>query len=88
MNTTTTTLETLGYSIEARGITADPNGLHLLAHTARDLGVNEVLVDVMVDEEQPPVARVRAFARVSSSVATALEDGMSPSIERELAYAC
>lgn len=88
MKTTTTTLETLGYSIEARGISADPVSLSLLAHAARDLGVNDVLVDVMVDEQEPAVARVRAFARVSTTVDAALRAGFEPSEQRELAFAC
>ena len=57
-------IETLGYAIEARGIDADPVALLLLAHSARDLGINEILVSVMVDEDQPAVVRVRAFARL------------------------
>jgi hypothetical protein len=88
MMTTTTTLETLGYSIEARGISADPISLSLLARDARDIGVNAVLVDVMVDESQPAVARVRAFGRVSSTVDSALRQGFAPAKTRELAYAC
>jgi hypothetical protein len=88
MKTTTTTLETLGYSIEARGISADPTSLNLLARAAREYGVNDVLVDVMVDEQQPAVARVRAFARVSTCVDAALRDGFEPADQRELAYAC
>ena len=37
----------------------------MLAHTARDLGVNELLVSIMVDEREPEVARLRAYARVT-----------------------
>jgi hypothetical protein len=81
---TTTSLSHLGYAIEADGITADPTSLALLAHAARDLGVNEVLVDVMIDDSAPAVARVRAFARVSSRVADRLD--VTPAA-RELAYA-
>jgi hypothetical protein len=84
MMTTTTTLETLGYSIEARGISADPISLGLLARDARDIGVNAVLVDVMVDESQPAVA----LGRVSSTVDSALRQGFAPAKTRELAYAC
>lgn len=81
---TTTSLTHLGYAIEADGITADPTSLALLAHAARDLGINEVLVGVMVDEQAPAVARVRAFARVSSRVADRIDVAMPT---RELAYA-
>ncbi len=89
MNTTTTdTIEYLGNEIAEHGISADPTSLHLLAHAARDLGVNEVLVDVMVDDREPANARVRAFARVSTSVSFALRDGYVLGAERELAPAC
>lgn len=58
----------LGEAIDRFGISADPSGLHRLAHEARDRGVDSLLVDVMVDEYEPAVARVRAFARVSSAL--------------------
>lgn len=79
-------IESLGYAIEARGIDADPASLLLLAHAARDLDVNEVLVDVMVDDDQPAAARVRAFARVSTSVSLSLADAAAR--RRALAPAC
>lgn len=81
---TTTSLTHLGYAIEADGITADPDSLALLALAARDLGVSEVLVDVMTDEQAPPVVRVRAFGRVSSSVAGRIG---TDTHARKLAYA-
>lgn len=58
----------LGAVIEKHGIAADPTGLRLLAREARGRGVDRVLVDVMVDEQEAPVARIRAFARVSSAL--------------------
>jgi hypothetical protein len=85
MNTTLSSLETLSYAIESNGIAADPITLNLLADDARDLGVKEVLIDIMVDDRQPPVARVRAYARVSTSVA-ALRYG--PTSHYQLALAC
>ncbi|MDQ5974610.1 MAG: hypothetical protein QG661_1819 [Actinomycetota bacterium] len=90
MTTTTTTsaIESLGYAIEARGIDADPVTLLLLAHTARDLGVSDLLVNVMTDEDQPANARVRAFARVSSAVSMTLSDEVVASAQRELLPAC
>ena len=69
-NSGTASLAVLDYVIEADGIAADPVGLLLLAHEARDLGISELMVDVMVDEAQPEVARIRAYARVSVQVAT------------------
>lgn len=97
MNTQTTTAETtsmhaladLGFAIEDRGINADPVALLLLAHTARDLGVNDFLVGLMVHEDEPANARVRAFARVSSAVSLALatDTSVAPR-KRELLPAC
>lgn len=92
MNTQTTTtareFESLGFAIEACGIDADPVTLLLLAHTARDLGVNDLLVNVMVDEDAPTNARIRAFARVSSAVSIALSEGRPNAEVRELLHAC
>ncbi len=68
-------IDDLGYAIAARGIHAEPATLLQLADTARDLGVDDLLVDVMVDGDEPPAARVRAFARVSTRVASVLRDG-------------
>lgn len=85
MNTTLDSLNTLGYAIESNGITADPITLNLLANDARDLGVKEVLIDIMVDDSAPSVARVRAFARVSSTVAAS---GYVSTPNYQLALAC
>ncbi|MEI6362641.1 MAG: hypothetical protein WCP95_10950 [Actinomycetes bacterium] len=86
--TTRDSIEYLGNEIAENGIPSDPTSLSLLASAARDLGVNDVLVDVMVDDHEPENARVRAFARVSTTVSTALRDGFVPRVERELAPAC
>ncbi len=90
MNTDTTTtreIAVLGFAIEACGIHADPVTLLLLAHAARDLGVNELLVNVMVDEDAPANARIRAFARVSSEVSLAISEPTATP-QRELLPAC
>ena len=68
-------IDDLGYAIAARGIHAEPATLLQLADTARDLGVDDVLVGLMVDDDEPAAARVRAFARVSTRVASVLRDG-------------
>jgi hypothetical protein len=68
-------IDDLGYAIAARGIHAEPATLLQLADTARDLGVDDLLVDLMVDDDEPAAARVRAFARVSTRVASVLRDG-------------
>lgn len=79
----------LGRALDA-GLEPDTVELLLLAHTARDLDVNEILVQVMIDDEQPSVARVRAFARVSVQVAARLHeiDGATPQHDHELQPAC
>lgn len=85
---TISTIRALDFAIEDRGMDADPVGLLLLAHAARDLGVTDVLVSVMIDDSEPEPARVRAYARVAVEVA----DRMSPSLAahdtRELQPAC
>ncbi|MFM8894055.1 MAG: hypothetical protein ACKOE2_01460 [Actinomycetales bacterium] len=52
--------------VASSGIDADRLQLLNLAHDARDLGVSSVLIDVMVDEQAPIVARLRAYGRVSA----------------------
>lgn len=59
-------LSQLGDTITTRGVAAVDVELLLLAHDARDRGVEPVLVDVMVDLEAPSVVRERAFARVAA----------------------
>ncbi len=86
-HTTTARIKSLGYQLEADGISADPVDLLLLAHTARDLGVNGLLIDLMIDEEEPEVARIRAFSRVAVQVNNRLHEGMHTD-ERELLHAC
>lgn len=87
--TTTARITSLDYVLEAEGMNADPVSLLLLAHTARDLGVSELLVSIMVDEREPEVARLRAYARVSVQV-SALLGGRDHvvAVERELQPAC
>lgn len=87
-HTTTARIASLDYLVEARGIAADPVSLLLLAHTATDLGVNEILVNLMVDEHEPEVARIRAYARVAVQVANRLGDAASSTDRRELQPAC
>jgi hypothetical protein len=85
--TPTANLARLDYAIEADGIHADSVSLLLLAHSARDLGVNDTLVSVMIDEAEPEVARVRAYARVASVVGTRLASRPSAAV-RQLVPAC
>jgi len=68
MNTKQMTNEVsrLTEQVAASGIDSDRLGLLNLAHDARDLGVSTVLIEVMVDEDAPVAARLRAYGRVSS----------------------
>jgi len=84
--TTTHSIESLSIAIATRGIDADPASLTQLGRDARDLGVNTLLVDVMVDDREPAPARVRAFARVSTRVFLALGDDTTS--HQHLALAC
>ena len=87
--TTTARITSLDHLLEADGIAADPVSLLLLAHTARDLGVDELLVSIMVDEREPEVARLRAYARVAVAVSALLREGdRIVAVERELQPAC
>lgn len=87
-HTTTALIQTLDFAMEANGIAADPVGLLLLAHTARDLDVNELLVSVMIDERAPEVVRIRAYSRVSVQVAARLQESPAAPMHRELQHAC
>lgn len=65
-----------GEVIARQGVSAASVDLLLLAHDARDLGVEPVLVDVMVDENAPPVVRTRAFSRVAAAMAALGSSGL------------
>lgn len=71
----------LGRAIDARGISADPMSLLLLAHAARDLDVPAILIEVMVDEHEVEVARIRAFALVSCRVSVQLDGSGVPTVD-------
>lgn len=69
MDTTIDRLLDLGEVITRHGVAAVAVDLLLLAHDARDAGVEEVLVDVMVDEDAPDMVRERAFGLVACRLA-------------------
>lgn len=73
---TVASIRLLTERVASAGIDADRLQLLMLAHRAQDLGVSGVLIDVMVDEAAPAVARLRAYGRVASR-ACAL-DGARP----------
>ena len=68
----------LGETINTRGIPAADVELLLLAHDARDLGVEPVIVDIMVDDDAPAVVRERAFGLVAARMAASLSVASIP----------
>ncbi len=72
-NATRAQLAALAETIAQGGMAADPVNVLLVAHTARDLGVSATLVSVLADEQEPSVARERAFGRVSALIDARLD---------------
>ncbi len=71
MNTNAVQLDRIirmGERIAQDGIDAAGMDLLLLAHDARDHGVDDVIITALVDEVAPAVVRERAFARVASAL--------------------
>ena len=63
-------LDALAAQVESGGVRhADPRGIAELARRARARGASRVLVEVLTSKREPDVARVRAFARLSSLLA-------------------
>lgn len=56
----------LGEVIARAGISTVSVDLLLVAHDARDAGVEAVLIEAMIDESMPEVVRERAFSLVGS----------------------
>lgn len=74
MNTNAAQLDRIirmGEVIARDGIAATGVDVLLLAHDARDHGVDEVVINVLVDEGAPAVVRERAFGRVASALVAA-----------------
>lgn len=67
----TLTLMSLADQVAQGGISANPRGITELAETAQRLGVRPILVDILLDEAEPEVARIRAFTRVTCAVSRA-----------------
>ena len=70
METISSTIHSLALSIDADGFGDDSLDLLVMAHAARDLGISEILVQVMIDDLEPKVARERAFAMVARLMAS------------------
>ncbi|MFY9331814.1 MAG: hypothetical protein WAO41_09090 [Candidatus Nanopelagicales bacterium] len=61
-------LQGLGQRVAESGITLNRADLGALASAAGSAGISPVLIDVMLDDTQPEVARLRAFERVSCAL--------------------
>ncbi len=90
METISSTIHSLALSIDAEGFGDDSLDLLVMAHAARDLGISEILVQVMIDDLEPEVARERAFAMVARLMASVsdLDSVVVDRTERTLAVAC
>jgi hypothetical protein len=62
-------LDSLAWRIAEHGIDTQLDDVRALASTARWAGVPEAMVAVMVDPQEPAVARLRAFGAVAAAVA-------------------
>ena len=71
--TTTTTLDAVAARLLADGISADDLGLLVIAHAARAHDVTKELVEVMLDEHEPQVSRLRAFALIAAQLGSDLD---------------
>ena len=71
----TTDLHRVAETVADRGIDAvDPSLVDAVAARALMLGASTTLVDVLVDRDQPAVARVRAFGRLAVVAARPARD--------------
>jgi hypothetical protein len=75
MDTTIDRLLDLGEVITRQGVAAASVELLLLAHDARDAGIEQVLVDIMIDEDAPDMVRERAFGLVACRLAALIWSG-------------
>ena len=81
----------MGEVIVTDGITAAGVDVLLLAHDARDHGVDDIVISVLVDENAPSVVRERAFARVAAGLVAAaarsadVSDGREPVLSSPVA---
>ena len=84
------TIQLLAHRITSEGFGGDSLDLLLIAHAARDLHVNDTLVQVMVNDHEPEVARERAFAMVARSISSASDRhrNLEELVERPLVTAC
>jgi hypothetical protein len=67
---TTPQLLHLASDLESFGFTGQEMALRSVVRAARAAGVTPLLVDVLADPSEPEVARLRAFGRVATELAT------------------
>jgi hypothetical protein len=70
-------MDELAHRVAVEGIDAHPAAVIELAHAAHDLGVAQVLIDVLVDPAEPEAARLRAFGRIASALSAVTPSGRS-----------
>jgi len=90
MDTIARTIQSLAHRIASEGFGDDSLDLLVVAHAARDQHVNEILVQVMIDDQEPEVARERAFAMVARTICSASDRdrNLAEPVERPLVTAC
>lgn len=69
-----TNLDDVAGRLLINGIQVDDLGLLVIAHAAHARGINNVLVHVMLDEQEPEVVRLRAFAVIAARLGSTLSD--------------
>jgi len=70
-----TDLHRVAETVADQGIDAiDPSLVDAVAARALVLGANTTLVDILVDPDEPAVARIRAFGRLAMIVARPTRD--------------
>lgn len=71
-------LQRVAATVADRGIDAvDPSFVDAVAARALMLGANTTLVDILVDPDEPAVARVRAFGRIAMIAARPTRDSFA-----------
>lgn len=63
-----TTLDDLAYRVAEHGVDVDRAAVSRVVRRAASLGASPVLVDVVIDPFEPPVARQRAFGALLALV--------------------
>lgn len=66
---TTTTLDSLSWTIAEHGVDADMPGVRAFAQAARRQALSPVLIDVLMDAGSPAPVRQRAFGLLAARYA-------------------